>query len=102
MQRPKGHMMNTFLRYSVLGLGVALGSSTFAHAEYALGPLGAGSFGWLQPPPHREPPPPPPEKQCPGNNDNPAPEVDPSLAMSGFTLLGGTLTVMLSRRTKRS
>jgi LPXTG-motif cell wall-anchored protein len=31
---------------------------------------------------------------------NTAPEVDPSLAIGGLTLLGGTLTVLRSRRRK--
>ena len=33
--------------------------------------------------------------------ENLAPEVDPSLAMGALTLLGGTLTVMRSRRSRR-
>jgi len=41
---------------------------------------------------HRQPPPP----RC----DHPgvAPEVDPSLAFGGLTLLGGTLTVLRAKR----
>jgi len=35
-----------------------------------------------------------------GNCPNTAPEVDPSLAIGGLTLLGGTLTVLRSRRRK--
>jgi LPXTG-motif cell wall-anchored protein len=31
---------------------------------------------------------------------NTAPEVDPSMAFAGLTLLGGTLTVLRSRRSK--
>jgi LPXTG-motif cell wall-anchored protein len=34
------------------------------------------------------------------NCDNQAPEVDPSMAFAGLTLLGGTLTVLRSRRRK--
>ena len=45
---------------------------------------------------HRQPPPPPPPPRC----DHPgvAPEVDPSLAFGGLTLLGGTLTVLRAKR----
>jgi hypothetical protein len=48
--------------------------------------------GWRNPPPHSYEPAP----KC----DNVAPEVDPSLAIGGLTLLGGTLTVIRSRRRK--
>jgi hypothetical protein len=51
------------------------------------------SDGWLNPPPPRSPEPAP-------NRGNVAPEVDPNLAIGGFTLLAGTLTVMRSRRRK--
>jgi LPXTG-motif cell wall-anchored protein len=43
-----------------------------------------------------------------GNKNNPpdcpntAPEVDPSMAIGGLTLLGGTLTVLRARRTKKA
>jgi hypothetical protein len=53
-----------------------------------------GGRGWNPPPP----PPPPPPPHGPGCNT--APEVDPGLALGGFTLLGGSLTVMRSRRRK--
>jgi hypothetical protein len=44
---------------------------------------------------------PPPHGREPGpNRGNVAPEVDPSLAIGGLTLLGGTLTVIRSRRRK--
>jgi LPXTG-motif cell wall-anchored protein len=36
------------------------------------------------------------QSNCP----NTAPEVDPSLAIGGLTMLGGTLTVLRSRRRK--
>jgi len=83
--------MLKLLKHSVLALVLVLGSSTYAHAATAT-VAGGGILGtilsWLFPPP-------------PGNNNNnknTAPEVDPSLAMSGFLLLGGTLTVLRSRR----
>jgi hypothetical protein len=47
----------------------------------------------------RNPPPPRTPEPTP-NRGNVAPEVDPNLAIGGFTLLAGTLTVMRSRRRK--
>ncbi len=70
--------MKTLLKYSLLVLVLALTSSTRAHAD-----------GWWWNPPPPDPPPP-----C----NNVAPEVDPSLAIGGLTLLAGTLTVLRSRR----
>ena len=84
--------MTKLLKYSVLALALALGSSTYAHAESATlagGGLLGGILSWLFPP------------SSGNNNKNTAPEVDPGLAMSGFMLLGGTLTVLRSRRSKR-
>jgi hypothetical protein len=86
--------MTKLLKYSVLALALALGSSSYAHAESATFAGGGGLLGeilgWLFPPPSGN-----------NNNKNTAPEVDPGLAMSGFTLIGGTLTVLRSRRSKR-
>ena len=85
--------MTKLLKYSVLALALALGSSTYAHAEcvtVASGGLLGDILNWLFPPP-------PPNH----NPKNQAPEIDPSLAMSGFMLVGGTLTVLRSRRSKR-
>ena len=94
--------MTKLLKYSVLALALVLGSSTYAHAEsVALTDGGIAGFfekifSWLFP-----------HSSGHSNNSgtgtgagNPqvAPEVDPSLAMSGFMLLGGTLTVLRSRR----
>lgn len=84
--------MLKLLKYSVLALVLALGSSTFAHAETTAtvdGGLLGTILSWLFPPP-------------PGNNNNhhgnTAPEIDPSLATSGLLLLGGTLVVTRRRR----
>jgi hypothetical protein len=77
--------MKNLLKYSLLGLALTLSISTNAHAG-----------GWHWGPPKPPPPPPPPPPKC-----NTAPEVDPSLAISGFALLAGTLTVVRSGRTKR-
>ena len=71
--------MNTMLKFAVVAL--ALGLSASAHARGG--------------PPSSQLPP-----QAPTNpvKPNVAPEVDPNLAICGFTLLGGTLTVLRSRR----
>ncbi len=71
-----------FMKYSVLALALSLSVSAKAHAH--------GDDR------HHPPPPPPPPSKCGG--DRVAPEVDPSLAMGGLTLLGGTLTVLRARR----
>ena len=65
--------MKIAFKYSLLVLALTLGSSIAAHAHY--------KEGRPQTPP-------------------PAPEVDPSLAISGITLLAGTLTVARARRRK--
>ena len=85
--------MTKLLKYSILALVLALGSSTYAHAESATlasGGLLGEILSLLFPPPPSN-----------NNNKNTAPEVDPGLAMSGFMLLGGTLTVLRSRRSRR-
>jgi hypothetical protein len=75
--------MNNLLKYAVPAL--VLGISATAHAG-----------DW-----HRHnPPPPPPPAPCQPGGDHVAPEVDPSLAIGAFTLLGGTLTVLRSRRSR--
>jgi hypothetical protein len=95
--------MTKLLKHSVLALALALGTSTYAHAESVA--LVHGGFGaviqeiidWLFG--HSD------HQNNTGNNqptNNVAPEVDPSLALSGFMLLGGTLTVLRSRRSSRS
>jgi hypothetical protein len=43
-----------------------------------------------------------PPHNKPTHNDRTAPEVDPGLALSGIALLGGSLTVLRARRSKRS
>jgi hypothetical protein len=98
--------MTKLLKHSVLALALALGTSTYAHAESVA--LVNGGFGeiiqeilnWLfgSSSSHNN------NNGNSGNNNptnNVAPEVDPSLAMSGFMLLGGTLTVLRGRRSKR-
>jgi hypothetical protein len=80
--------MKKYLKLSLLALALVLSISPSAHA------YGGGLFPWL---PLPKPPPPPPRPHGPTT----APEVDPSLAISGFALLAGTLTVVRSRRSKR-
>jgi hypothetical protein len=103
--------MQKLLNKSVLALALVLASSTCAHAEsVALNHGGFSGFieeilAWLfgsssghsSSPANNNPP------TNPGGNPgkNVAPEVDPSLAMSGFMLLGGTLTVLRTRRPRR-
>jgi hypothetical protein len=98
--------MTKLLKHTVLALALALGTSTYAHAESVA--LASGGFGgfvqeildWLFGASHKSSP----NNGGPGNGtptNNQAPEVDPSLALSGFMLLGGTLTVMRSRRPRR-
>lgn len=69
-------MMKT-LKYSALGLALALGSSTLALAHDDHHPRDP----W-------------------GNGDNVAPEIDPGVAFGSLSLLGGTLMVIRSRRRK--
>jgi len=82
--------LKTLLKYSLLALALALSTNVFAQQGGWGGNGGnGGNGGWNSPPPGRPP-----------SNNNIAPEVDPSLALSGFTLLGGALTVLRSRRRK--
>lgn len=71
--------MNTLLKFAVLALVLGLSATAHARGGQPYSPL---------------PPPPPKGPVCP----NVAPEVDPNLAIGGFALLGGTLTVLRSRR----
>jgi hypothetical protein len=66
--------MKNHLKFAILTLVLALGASTVAFAG---------------------PPPPPPHGPTPPRK--PAPEVDPSLAIAGISLLAGTLVVVRSR-----
>ncbi len=69
--------MKKMLNYSVLAMVLFLGVSTLAHAKND----------------HKD--------DRDGNcNDNQAPEVDAGFAISGLTMLGGTLTVLRARRKK--
>jgi LPXTG-motif cell wall-anchored protein len=76
-----------YLKLSLLAFALVLSLSPRAHAF--------GGHNYSPPPP--PPPPPPPSPRSPAKT---APEVDPSLALGGLTLLGGTLTVLRSRRKK--
>jgi len=71
--------MMKMLKYSALGLALALGSSTLALA-------------YDDDDHHRHDP------DGPGNNV--APEIDPGVAFGSLSLLGGTLMVVRSRRRK--
>jgi LPXTG-motif cell wall-anchored protein len=69
--------MKSALKSSLLALAFAVAVSPMAQAHDH----------------HHDPKPP-----C--DPPNTAPEVDPSMAFAGLTLLGGTLTVLRSRRSK--
>jgi hypothetical protein len=69
------------LKYSFLGLALAVGASAAAHAD-----------SWNHDP-HRQ-------KLEPRTGPRIAPEVDPTLAISGLSLLAGTLTVLRARGRK--
>jgi hypothetical protein len=98
--------MTKLLKHSVLALALVIGSSTYAHAE-SIALANGGFSGFIQEiidwlfghSDHHNNPGSNPTGGTPTNNV--APEVDPSLAMSGFMLLGGTLTVLRGRRSKR-
>ena len=78
--------MKKVLKYSFLGLALAVGASAAAHAD-----------PWTHDP-HRlkfEP-----RKFDPRTGPRTAPEVDPTLAISGLLLLVGTLTVLRARGSK--
>jgi hypothetical protein len=79
--------MKTFLKYSLLVLALSL-------------TVVPSAFGG----PHSPPPPPPPNPPHQGPPPPPrpttAPEVDPSLAISGLALLVGSLSVAHARRSK--
>ena len=66
--------MKTALKSSLLALALAVTMSPMAQAK------------------HHDP--------QPNDPPNTAPEVDPSMAFAGLALLGGTLTVLRSRRSK--
>ena len=97
--------MTKLLKYSVLALALVLCSGTYAHAEYAtLANSGRDGlfveiWDWLFQPSsgltlndkHKKG----------GSSNNKAPEIDPSLAMNGFLLVGGTLLALRSRRSTR-
>jgi hypothetical protein len=68
--------LKKLLKYSLLGLTLTAAASSAAFAD-----------PWK----HHDPPKPEPRN---------APEVDPSLAISGLSLLGGTLVVLRTQRRK--
>jgi len=68
--------MKSALKYSILASALALSTSTLAHAR--------DRDEHFQP-----------QRPVCGNT---APEVDPSLAISGLMLLGGSVTVLRARR----
>jgi hypothetical protein len=77
--------MKSLLKSGLMTLVLSLGASTLANAH-----------GDRHPAPPPPPPPPPPVCDPPS-----APEVDPGMAISGLTLLAGTLTVMRASRRKQ-
>jgi hypothetical protein len=95
--------MTKLLKYSVLGLALALGSSSYAHAEtVALAHGGFTGFvddilDWLfgSSSSHKQ------TKTTPPATPVAAPEIDPNLAIYGFALIAGTLTVVRARGARR-
>jgi hypothetical protein len=87
VNRRRVKIMKKILKYSLFGLALAVGASTAAHAD-----------PWR----HHDPPRPEPWHQHdPARPElRAAPEVDSSLAVSGLSLLGGTLAVLRARRRK--
>ncbi len=71
--------MKNLLKYSLLALVFSVVGSTRVHAGSPDGSC--------------------PRDQVQGEN-NCAPEVDPSMAIAGFTLLAGAVTVLRARRSK--
>ena len=80
--QPKRNPLKNFLKYSLLVLALAMGTTARAHAFDKPGDPDHDK--------HWDPDPPP------GNNV--APEVDPGMAISGLSLLGGTLVILRARR----
>ena len=92
--------MNRLLQHSLLALALALGSSTYAHAETTavayngtLDQVITFLFGWLIDNGHSSP-----DKKPAPPKTNVAPEIDPEAAMAAMMLVGGTLTVIRRRR----
>jgi hypothetical protein len=80
--------MKNLLKYSFLILALTLGTSIAAHADRSDDP-------------HPIPPKLDPPKHDPLQPEfREAPEVDPSLAIGGFSLLAGTLMVLRAQRRK--
>ncbi len=90
------------MQYAALALALALASSSSAHAETVTLAYGGTLdqvitflFGWLTGNSHHEsgvkPPPP---------KTNVAPEFDSETALGALMLVGGTLTVIRSRRNR--
>ena len=92
--------MKSILTRSFLVLALVVGSSTYVHAETVSVAYGGTFdqvitflFGWLigngQQKPERKPDPP---------KTNLAPEIDPASGLGALLFVGGTLTVLRSRR----
>jgi hypothetical protein len=98
--------MTKLLKFSVLAVALALGSSTYAHAETVtlvhggitgfvddiLNWLFGGSSG------HSQAKGTTPTSPTTPTKPTPAPEVDLNLAAYGFALVAGTLMVMRTRK----
>jgi hypothetical protein len=94
----KDKNMKNLLRYSLLALAITFSASTTAHAQVISGGLGSVLGDLLGDLLNLLPPPPSPPKNPPSTHTGP--EVDPGMAIAGFTLLAGTLTVMRARRAR--
>ncbi len=86
--------MRHLLKCTLLGVGLVLGTSSIAYA----GSTDLFGFDYFLPPPK-------PHLPLPVYpNHNPprlAPEIDPDMAVGGFSLLAGMLIVLRSRRRSR-
>jgi hypothetical protein len=98
--------MTKLLKFSVLAVALALGSSTYAHAEtvtFAHGGITGfvdDILNWLfgSSSGHSQAKGTTPTGPTTPTKPTPAPEVDPSLAAYGFALVAGTLMVMRTRK----
>jgi hypothetical protein len=86
--------MKKILKCSFLGLALAIGASTAAHAD----PWRTDPWRSYNPRYHYDPP--RPQPRFPKQEPRTAPELDPSLSISGILLLGGSLTVLRARHRK--
>ena len=77
--------LNRLFKLSLFCTVLVLGMGSMAHAQH----------GFLT---KHNPTPPPPPPPPPSLQKHVAPEIDPGMAVGGFTLLAGMLTVMRARR----